>query len=78
MVNEQEVKALVAEILEKDTAEIPDGASFVSDLGMDSLRALEILAMLEKRYKIRIPAERLREMVNMQGVLKVVNEYYGV
>jgi acyl carrier protein len=77
MFNESEVKALVAEILEKEVTEIPDDASFVTDLGMDSLRALEILAMLEKRYKIRIPSEKLRQMVNMKGVLAVLNEYTG-
>lgn len=77
MVNEAEVKAVVAEILEKDVSEIPDEASFVTDLGMDSLRALEILAMLEKKYKIRIPPEKLREMANMKAVIRVVNEYYG-
>lgn len=77
MVNEQEVKTLVAEILEIEADQIPDDASFVTDLGMDSLRALEILAMLERKYKIRIPPERLREMVDMQAVINVVNEYYG-
>ena len=76
MVNEAEVKAVVAEILEKEVSEIADDALFVADLGMDSLRALEILAMMEKKYKIRIPSERLREMVNIQAVIKVVNEYY--
>jgi acyl carrier protein len=77
MVNEAEVKAVVAEILEKGVSEIPDDASFVDELGMDSLRALEILAMLEKEYKIRIPPEKLREMTNMKAVIKVVNEYHG-
>ena len=76
MVNEAEVKAVVAEILEKDVSEVTDEALFVDDLGMDSLRALEILAMMEKKYKIRIPAEKLREMVNIKAVIKVVNEYY--
>lgn len=76
MINEAEVKAVVVEILEKDVSEVTDEALFVDDLGMDSLRALEILAMMEKKYKIRIPAEKLREMVNIKAVIKVVNEYY--
>ncbi|MCX7920491.1 MAG: acyl carrier protein [Clostridia bacterium] len=76
MVNENEVKELVAEILEMDVSEIPEEAAFVSDLGMDSLRALEILASLEKKYKMQIPPERLKDMSNMKSVIAVTKEIY--
>lgn len=77
MVSESEVKSLVAEILEVDPNDIPDEASFINDLGMDSLRALEILASLEKKFRIQIPPERLREMGSMKSVIAVTKEIYG-
>lgn len=77
MINENEIKELVAEILEMDASAIPEGASFVKDLGMDSLRALEILASLEKKYKIVIPPDRLGDFGNLKGVLEVTKEIYG-
>lgn len=77
MLDENEIRQAVAEILERDAAEISDEASFVADLGMDSLRALEILAAVERKYKILIPPERLKDMSNMKGVIGVVKEYLG-
>jgi len=72
-----QIRQLVAEILEMDVASIPDNALFVQDLGMDSLRALEILAIVEKKYKIQIPPERLPDMNNMTNVINIVEQYYN-
>lgn len=77
MFDENEIKELVAEILERDVSEISDDASFVTDLGMDSLRALEILAAAERKYRISIPPEKLKYMSNMKGVISVVKEHIG-
>ena len=77
MINENEIRELVAGILEMDTGEIPAEASFAKDLGTDSLRGLEILASLEKKYKIIIPPERIGELGNLKGVIAVTKEIYG-
>ena len=45
---EKDIRELVAEILETDPSEINGAASFVKDLGMDSMMALEVLASIEK------------------------------
>ncbi len=74
MVIENDIKEMVAEILEMSVEDIPEEASFIKDLGMDSLRALEILASLEQKYKIQIPPERLRDMSSMKDVIAVTKE----
>ena len=45
---EKEMRSLVAEILEIDPEKITLDANFVEDLGMDSMMALEILAVSDK------------------------------
>ncbi|MGE0268351.1 MAG: acyl carrier protein [Candidatus Omnitrophota bacterium] len=71
---EREVRALVAEILEEDSNTIKNDAHFVKDLGMDSMMALEILASIEKKYRIVIPEESLAKFINLNETVKVVTE----
>lgn len=71
---EQEIRAIVAEILEEETDAIKNDAHFVKDLGMDSMMALEILASIEKKYRIVIPEESLSKFVNLDETVKVVSE----
>ncbi len=71
---ENEVRALIAEIVEIEPEKITPEAKFVEDLGMDSMMSLEILGSLEKKYKIRIPEENLPKMTNFRQVLDLLNE----
>lgn len=52
---ENEVRKLVADIIELPEDKISKDARFVEDLGMDSMMALEILASIEKKFKVQIP-----------------------
>jgi acyl carrier protein len=64
----------LAEILETDPGDIDPKASFVDDLGMDSMMALEILASIEKRYKIVIPEEKLPQFTSLDKTVEVVSQ----
>jgi len=46
-------------------------------VGLDSLRALEILAAIENEFSITIEPERLRDMTTLNNVIKLTNEYLG-
>ncbi len=72
---EQELRALVAEIVEIEPEKITPEAKFVEDLGMDSMMALEILASIEKKYKLKIPDENLTKITNLNQVIKLANEF---
>ena len=72
---ENEIKNLVAEIIEKDPGEIKPDSRFVEDLGVDSMMALEILAGVEKKYKIAIPEEKLAEFKTLDSVVKIAKEH---
>lgn len=74
---EDEVKKLIAEILEKNPDEITPDLRLVEDLGMDSMMALEILAAVEKKYKIAIPEAKLPQMNSLAAVTAIAKEYIG-
>jgi acyl carrier protein len=69
-----EIKEMMAEIMEAEPGEIKDDAQFVQDLGMDSMMALEILASLEKKYKIVIPEEELLRFTTLNSTVEVVSK----
>ena len=69
---EQEIRELVAEVLEVDPSEIEGKAKFVKDLGMDSMMALEILASIEKKYRIAIPEDMLPKFTDLDETVSIV------
>ncbi len=64
-----EVKELIAEVIEVD--DFDDNSNFVNELGVDSVMALEMVARLEKRYRIRIPEERFAQMTSLNEVVSI-------
>lgn len=73
----EELREIVAEVLELEPEEITDTADFVDEYGADSLRAIEILARIEKRYRIEIPQSELTKMQNLRAVYDEVARYAG-
>ena len=69
---ESDIRALVAEILEVEPSEVNAKAHFVKDLGMDSMMALEILAGVEKKYRISIPEDLLPQFTNLNKTIEIV------
>jgi acyl carrier protein len=65
----EELRALVAEIAEKD--EVPDGASF-KDLGIDSMMGVEIVAAIERQYHIKIDDDELASFKDLEGAYALV------
>ncbi|MBF0532692.1 MAG: acyl carrier protein [Candidatus Omnitrophica bacterium] len=68
------IRGIVAEILEIDSSKITDEGSFVKDFGMDSMLALEILASVEKKFRVVIPEEALTKLTSINATVKVVVE----
>jgi acyl carrier protein len=69
---EADLRQLVAMILEVEPETIDAEASFVKDLGMDSMMALEILASIEKKYRLVIPEETLGKFTTLNETVKIV------
>ncbi len=71
---EKDMRALVAEILETEPDQLDLNAKFVKDLGMDSMMALEILAGIEKKYRIVIPEEMLSKFTDLATTVELVTQ----
>ena len=63
------LRSIVAEIAELD--EVPDDKLF-KDLGIDSMMAIEIVAEVERRYKLKIPEQELEQIRDLNSVLSLV------
>jgi len=72
-----EIREIIGEVLELDDDEFTDTGHFVEDYEADSLRAIEILARLEKKYNVEIPQSELARMINVKTVYEVLAEHAG-
>ncbi|MEV0961433.1 acyl carrier protein [Streptomyces sp. NPDC049910] len=70
----QEIKEIICDILEIDEDEVTETSLFKEEHDADSLRAIEILAALERTQKVTIGQSELSRMVNLEGVYAVVTE----
>ncbi|MDT0480203.1 MULTISPECIES: acyl carrier protein [Streptomyces] len=70
----QEIKEIVCDILEIDEDEVTGTSLFKEEHDADSLRAIEILAALERTQHVTIDQAELSRMVNLEGVYAVVAE----
>ena len=61
----QKVKSIIAEQLGVKIEEVTDTASFVDDLGADSLDTVELVMALEEEFGIEIPDEDAEKMTNV-------------
>ena len=71
----KDLKKLIAEIGELTEEEIKEDANLV-DLGIDSMAALEIVANLEKKYKVTIPEEKIPTIRTLQNVYQILEEHF--
>ena len=72
-----ELRGIVAEVLELEPKEIADSADFREKYGADSIRGIEILSRIEKKYRIEIPQSELPLMQNLNAVYGVAARYAG-
>ena len=70
----EKLRAIVATVSEVD--EIPDETPF-SELGIDSMMALEIVSEVERQYKLSVPEEELRGLTNFQAVYQLFSAKIG-
>ncbi|MBA2565958.1 MAG: acyl carrier protein [Gemmatimonadetes bacterium] len=74
---EARVKEMVAENLGKDLEKVTEEASFVDDLGADSLDTVELVMAFEEEFDVEIPdedAERMRTVGDAINYLKAKSE----
>ena len=71
----EQIKTHISTITGIPAAQIADSASYVEDLGLDSLSMLELSVNLEYTFKIKVPLERLPELRTIDDSVRIVQEY---
>lgn len=74
---EQRVKQAVAEQLSVSIEDVKNEASFMDDLGADSLDLVELVMALENEFDITIPDEDSEKIVTVQSAIDFVKGQLG-
>ncbi len=67
------VRAIIAEQLGVKLEEVTDAASFIEDLGADSLDTVELVMALEEEFGIEIPDEDAEKMASVGDAIKYID-----
>ena len=68
------VKAIIAEQLGVKLEEVNDTASFIEDLGADSLDTVELVMALEEEFGIEIPDEDAEKMTTVGDAVRYIEQ----
>ncbi len=74
---EERVKKIVAEQLGVKEDEVKNEASFVEDLGADSLDTVELVMALEEEFETEIPDEEAEKITTVQLAIDYINNNLG-
>jgi len=72
---EDRVKKIIAEKLGVDISEVVPEASFVNDLGADSLDLVELIMTMEEEFEIEISDEDAEKLVTVKNAIDFINSH---
>lgn len=73
MAVEEKVKSIIVDQLGVKAEEVTSTASFVDDLGADSLDTVELVMALEEEFGIEIPDEDAEKMTTVGEAIKYID-----
>lgn len=71
------IRAVIAEIIEVDAEKILADTRLREDLGADSMSALEIMSTLEEKYGVVLKPDHLPEMATLGRIVLLVTNLRG-
>jgi len=74
---QSQVTKVVIEQLGVKPEEVTPDASFVDDLGADSLDTVELVMALEEEFEIEIPDEDAEKIVTIKDAVKYISDHAG-
>jgi acyl carrier protein len=74
MAVESKMIDIIVEQLSVDKDKVVVGASFVDDLGADSLDLVELIMAMEEEFDVEIPDEEAEKIASVQDAIDFVNK----
>jgi acyl carrier protein len=71
----EKVKEIIVERLSVDEKDVTEGASFIDDLGADSLDTVELVMALEEEFGLEIPDEEAEKIVTVGDAVKYIESH---
>ena len=68
----------IAEDMDVDVSKITDSAHFITDIGLDSMALLEVLASMEKKFSVSIPESEFPNLTSVDACAATVEKYLAV
>jgi len=72
---EERVKQIIVEQLGVDEGEVTPNASFVDDLGADSLDTVELVMAFEEAFNIEIPDEDAEKITTVKDAIEYIDKH---
>ena len=72
---EEKVKEIIVEQLGANKEDVVENASFIDDLGADSLDTVELVMALEEEFSVEIPDEDAEQIKTVQDAINYVNSH---
>ena len=72
---EEKVKSIIADQLSVDEAQVKPEASFINDLGADSLDTVELIMALEEEFGIEISDEEAEKIQTVQAAVDYIKTH---
>jgi acyl carrier protein len=73
--NDERVKQIIVEQLGVEESEVTPNASFVDDLGADSLDTVELVMAFEEAFEIEIPDEDAEKIRTVKDAIDYINAH---
>ncbi|MBW1729925.1 MAG: acyl carrier protein [Deltaproteobacteria bacterium] len=74
---EEKVKKIICEQLDVNEEDVVPEASFVDDLGADSLDQVELIMAMEEEFDISIPDEDAEKITTVQDAIDYIQKAIG-
>ena len=73
--NFEKVKEIIVEQLDVQADQVTEDASFIEDLGADSLDTVELVMALEENFDIEIPDEDAEKIKTVRDAVSYIDEH---
>ena len=74
---EEKVKSIICEQLDVSADDVVPSASFVDDLGADSLDQVELIMAMEEEFDVSIPDEEAEKIATVKDAIDYITRAMG-